>query len=173
MRKFKKVRLLERVGEGEQTCAQCCGLTFVQTQNMLGLKAYVQKYGQMSEDVALEEDHVEFEDWHLVIPFDRGNVNNLCCPEDVHCSGESRHSRFTCCPFCVAPVCIECQTHICKRTPELPPAALTNDMMIYYTPTEIYELNATVMELICASVCITSMFCVFIFRKDKQKQPCF
>ena len=58
MQSNEKVRLLERVGEGAQSCAQCCGLTFVQTQNMIGLKAYVQKYGQMSEDVALEEDHV-------------------------------------------------------------------------------------------------------------------
>ena len=32
-------------------------------------------------------------------------------------------------------------------------------MMIYYAPTELYKLNATVMEMICASVCITSMIC--------------
>ena len=50
---IERVRLLERVGEGEQSCAQFCGLTFVQTQTTLGLKAYVQKYGQMSDDVAL------------------------------------------------------------------------------------------------------------------------
>ena len=79
-------------------------MTFVQTQKVLGLKVYVQKCGQMSEDVALAEAHVEFEDWHLVIPFDQANVKCVCCPEDVHCSGESRHSRFTCCPYCVAPV---------------------------------------------------------------------
>ena len=55
---IEKVRLLERVGEGEQSCAHSCGLSLVQTQQMLGLKDCVQKYGQMSEDVALEEDHV-------------------------------------------------------------------------------------------------------------------
>ena len=45
----QSIRLLERVGEGEQEGAHFCGLTFVQTQNMLGLKVYVQKSGQMSE----------------------------------------------------------------------------------------------------------------------------
>ena len=119
----------------------------------------MQKHGQMSEEMALGEDNVEIVDWHIVVPFDTTTVNILCCPEDVHCKCEARHSPFTCCTSCVAPMCTECQSKLCKRTPELPPAAPTNDMMIYYAPTELYELNATVMEVICASVCITSMIC--------------
>ena len=38
-------------------------------------------------------------------------------------------------------------------------------MMIYDAPSELYELNATVMEITCASVCITSMIC-FTFEKQ-------
>ena len=41
----------------------------------------------------------------------------------------------------------------------MPPMALTNDMMIFYAPVEIYEERMTVMEMICSSVCITSMIC--------------
>ena len=39
----------------------------------------------------------------------------------------------------------------------MPPAALADDMIIYYAPTELYAENTTVMEMLCASVCITSM----------------
>merc|ERR1711884_125245 len=41
-----------------------------------------------------------------------------------------------------------------------PPArALSNDMMIFYAPKSIYEDKMTVLEMICSSVCITSMIC--------------
>ena len=46
----------------------------------------------------------------------------------------------------------------------MPLAALANDMMIYYAPAELYPEIVTVMEMICASVCITSMIC-FTFEK--------
>ena len=114
----------------------------------------MQKYGQMSEELALGEDHDEFADWHITVPFDTTSVDILCCPEDVHCEGEARDSPFACCTSCVAPMCTECHSKFCKQTPELPPAAPTNDMMLYYAPTELYELNATIMEVSCASVCI-------------------
>ena len=32
-------------------------------------------------------------------------------------------------------------------------------MMIFYAPRELYTEEMTVMEMICASVCITSMIC--------------
>ena len=98
------MRLLERVDQGGAESTEFCGLSPLQTENMLGLRTHVQKYGQISEDVALGEDHVEFADWHIVVPFDTTTVNILCCPEDVHCEGEARHSPFTCCTSCVTPV---------------------------------------------------------------------
>ena len=47
----------------------------------------------------------------------------------------------------------------------MPPAALANDMMIFYAPKELYTKKVTVMEMICASVCLTSMIC---FRLEKK-----
>ena len=41
----------------------------------------------------------------------------------------------------------------------MPPAALANDMMIFYAPRELYTKKVTIMEMICASVCLTSMIC--------------
>ena len=85
----------------------------------------------MSEDVALGEDQVELADWQLQVPFDIATVNILCCPEDVYCEGESQHDSSTCCTCFVAPMCTECQSNSYMHTPELSPAELTIDMMIY------------------------------------------
>ena len=53
--KLNKIRLLERVDQGGPEATTFCGLSPLQT--FFGLRTYVQKYGQMSEDVALGEDH--------------------------------------------------------------------------------------------------------------------
>ena len=64
------------------------------------------------------------------------------------------------------PVCTECATVVEKSWdifdglyPQPPPRALSNDMMIFYAPKSIYEDQMTVLEMICSSVCITSMIC--------------
>ena len=153
------VYILERLVQDEVENSTFCGLSCKQTEQIFGLSTYVEKYGQMSEDVRLDEEHDEFDDWRMEVPFDNTTVRILCCPEDVQCDNDIPHGRDTCCTRCVAPLCTECEQSLRKRTPELPQAGLTNDMMIYYAPTELYKLNATVMEMICASVCITSMIC--------------
>ena len=53
----------------------------------------------------------------------------------------------------------------------MPPAALTNDMMIFYAPRELYTMNVTVLELICASVCLTSMICFTLEAKYRKENP--
>jgi hypothetical protein len=156
---IQRIQLLSRVDQSESEAVRFCGLTRKQTEHIFGLSTYVQKYGEMNDEVHLNEHHEEFNDWRVEIPFDITNVTILCCPEDMHCDNDVQHSRDTCCPQCVAPLCTECENSLRKRTPELPQASLMNDMMIVYAPTELYKLNATVMEMICASVCITSMIC--------------
>ena len=47
----------------------------------------------------------------------------------------------------------------------LPPCALANDMMVYYAPRTLYSQQVTVMEMICASVCLTSMRCFSLEKK--------
>ena len=65
----------------------------------------------------------------------------------------------------VAPICQECATHIYSSEPSVPPAGLSNDMMIFYAPSILYEKNVSVMEMICASVCITSMISFTLEKK--------
>ena len=47
----------------------------------------------------------------------------------------------------------------------MPPAALVNDLMIFYAPRELYTQNVTILEMICASPCLTSMICFSLEKK--------
>ena len=93
----------------------------------------------------------------MTVPFAEEAIDILCCPEDHHCEeGCEKHRR--CCPKCELPVCRECERAMRQRgTAAMPPAALVNDLMIFYAPQELYTKRATVMEVICASTCLTSM----------------
>ena len=53
----------------------------------------------------------------------------------------------------------------------MPPMALTNDMMIFYAPRELYTQRVTVMEMMCASVCFTSMICFTLEWKYRNENP--
>ena len=55
-------------------------------------------------------------------------------------------------------------------TAALPPASLANDMMIYYAPAILYTEHVTIMEMICASVCLTSMICFSLEKKYRGKR---
>ena len=134
---------------------------------LFGLRKYCDAYGRMSESLKLEEDDTQFDDWHLRIAFGTEDVKVLCCPEDVKCrrlDGHD-HSSNECCSDRMAPVCKECEHDLDAKVPSLPPAALANDMMIYYAPTILYAQNVTMMEMVCSSVCITSMIC-FTWEKE-------
>ena len=37
---------------------------------------------------------------------------------------------------CVALICVDCPKKLLQRNPEMPPAAMTDDMMIYFAPSD-------------------------------------
>ena len=55
--------------------------------------------------------------------------------------------------------------------PKLPAAALPNDMMRFYAPRELYTESVTIIELLCASVCMTSMICFTLEAKYRNEDP--
>ena len=67
-------------------------------------------------------------------------------------------------------MCIECELVLAKTDPSMPPWYLGNDMMIFYAPRELYVLNVTVLEMICASSCITAMVCFTLEMKYRTQQ---
>ena len=128
---------------------------------------YCRQYGEVSSSVRLNEMSEEFDDWHMNVVLNDEQFKILCCPEDVQCRGVEgkHHSKQECCEKCLPPVCSECRFHLTDSKPTLPPSSLSNDMMIFYPPKMLYEEKVTMIELICSSVCITSIIC---FTLEKQ-----
>ena len=132
------------------------------TERFFGLKTYLDNYGaDPSGFYDLRRHMVEFEDWLLDVPFGSNLVRVMCCPEDRKCSRDSCKSGRVICNECQIPLCAQCRGHVYQEpAPALPPAALSNDMMVFYAPEELYaDGGLTVMEMICASPCITAMIC--------------
>jgi hypothetical protein len=105
----------------------------------------------------------EFEDWRVEVPFLSETVTLLCCPEDRRCESSTCASGAKVCPKCEVPVCHECLKYLNRDVwsscDKVPPQALVNDMMVFYGPTTLNSRGMTVVEMMCASVCITSMIC--------------
>ena len=68
----------------------------------------------------------------------------------------------------------ECEKGLVDRDGKytMPATALVNDLMIFHAPRELYRRRVTVMEMICASPCLTSMIC-FTLEKKYRGQRAF
>ena len=101
----------------------------------------------MTEPEVVSISASEFDDWKATVMFLEGEVEILCCPEDVQCKGKLQNHDEHFCPNCSVPICATCARAIFKTRPVLPPGALANDMMVYYAPKGIYEDQMTIMEM--------------------------
>jgi len=139
---------------------------------VLSLESYMAKYACCEPDGPdLSKHMIEFDDWQLDVPFPEGDLTILCCPEDRTCEVPDCQAGRRCCPKCKLPLCRECSSYLKKKTPSVPPAALANDMMVFYEPAELYTHQVTTMELLCASVCLTSMICFTLEAKYRRENP--
>ena len=142
------------------------------TESFLGYATYLSRYGmcQGTGQPNLRARPEEFEDWLVTVTLkDNTPIELLCCPEDKHCSSCTDPRR--CCKECQVPICVECATSLAAKPPRMPDAALSNDMMIFYAPVELYSNDVTVFEMICASACITAMICCTLELKHRKENP--
>ena len=125
---------------------------------VVGLEHFLNKYDQLDAPGKKLSDHETFASWKLRLP-GPDDVELLCCPEDHRCGAAPEHvAEGVLCEHCELPVCGECLDHLAQA--ELPPLSLANDMWTGYAPERIYAEEATVMELICASPCVTTLICM-------------
>lgn len=134
-------------------------MTLAQTRSNFGLETYLERYANLTNGFTLKDHLEDFEDWkvHLRLPHESFDI--LCCPEDKRCANSHPQHKYELCTRCEIPLCCHCASHTLQGEPKMPPTSLSNDMMIFYAPRELYEDRVTILELICASVCITSMIC--------------
>ena len=88
--------------------------------------------------------------------------------QDHRCHANPEHVDMKIlCPECEVPLGQACKEHLTSGS--LPPLSLANDMFTGYAPKRIYEEKVTVMELICASPCITALICISMEAKHRHQ----
>ena len=124
----------------------------------LSLERFLEKYDQLDVPGKKLSDSESFGSWKLRLP-GPGGAELLCCPEDHRCRAVPGHvEEGVLCEHCELPVCGGCLDHLARA--QLPPLSLANDMWTGYAPERIYAEEATAMELICASPCVTTLICM-------------
>ena len=126
-----------------------------------GLDNFIERYGHQSGFPDMGQHMAEFDDWQLTAPCKPRPLTILRCPEDRKCHSKCSKRRLgskTMRSECVSPVCNHCNDSLTnKEVPQMHVAALANDLMTCYAPSILYDEKVAVMELICASVCLTTM----------------
>ncbi|CAE7251314.1 pfh1 [Symbiodinium natans] len=141
--------ILESLDSKEETEARTNNL-----YKILSLQKYLDTYDTLAGDIKLSS-LTDFHNWQVNIP---GHGAVLCCPEDHQCTAHPEHpSLHTLCEKCEVPLCKDCAQHL--RKGQLPPLSLCNDMWTGFAPERLYKENVTVMEMICASPCVTTLIC--------------
>ena len=144
--------------------------TMSEVQVRFSVDAYLRDYQSEPGNGALDLERdawggTDFDDWFVAVPTSRGEVKILCCPEDQRCQNGCVE-KGAACPECTVPLCAECKVEVdtprrwrATAVPTVPRRSLANDLMAFYAPDRMYTEGMTVMEMICCSLCITSMIC--------------
>ena len=152
----------QTLGGADGTVLNC---STEELEKILGLETYKNRYAstELNNDAAARCMQLELLDWHVVVTCQQQRISLICCPEDRRCRACPAASQ-ECCERCEVPLCRFCRVDVMHRNTK-PPQALSNDLMVYYAPREVFELNATFMELVCASPCLTTMVCFSLEKK--------
>ena len=152
------------------TSATFLGRPLSEIANILGLDSFLEKYDRLEGDLKLTTFE-DFAHWRVRLPSNDGGEDGhflLCCPEDHRCAAHPQHVAEGClCEQCEVPLCGECHQRL--KAGKLPPLSLCNDMWTGYAPERLYAENVTVMEMICASPCVTTLICMSMearYRSD-------
>ena len=134
------------------------------------MQSYLEKYGglrEAGEKELFERRKAELDEWNMEVKYPSGSCRLLGCPEDKYCTNTSCMTGHDICEQCQIPQCHECKNSMYDKRGRavMPAAALANDMMIFYAPSILYTERVTVMEMVCASVCLTSMICFSLEKK--------
>ena len=103
-------------------------------------------------------------------PFDNGIVKVRCTPEDIVCFASVDRDVKIGCDKCEAPVYNGYSSTLFQQKPEIPFAALSNDMMILHAPEELYQHEATVMTCLCKR--LHHIHELFYIREAVSREPC-
>ena len=128
------------------------GLSEKAVAEIFAVDTYCEKYlyKDVTDDTVKDVRRGFLQDWTMIVD----GVEVLCCPEDVRCRTCANPVENGPCNLCKVPMCCECMSEVKRKG--MPQFALSNDMFFGYTPSIIYERQVTIIEMICASVCVAN-----------------
>ena len=159
------IRFSQLLQPNERGQVRFCGQAAETVARLLGRETYVSQYVDDADRVRRECMLRDLQHWQCKLAFPEGSVEIVCCPEDKQCRAGCLQD--TACAECWMPVCRHCRKQMQEQT--LPKEALANDLVVYYAPRELYEERVTMLELVCASPCMTSLIC---FSLEKKYRDC-
>lgn len=142
---------------------ECVGATREQVDSWFGYDTYWERYGQQHGNEAQALLQEQLQEWQTTLHYEAAApLRIICCPEDKLCS--RRCAPAVTCPKCRAPVCDFCWKAV-NNEKTMPATALANDMLMFFAPKMIYQMEVTFMELVCAGPCFTAMCCFSLEKK--------
>ena len=136
----------------------------VNLHQLLSRDKYFRRYDDLGGGVKLSEAN-DFKQWSAEIP---GLGKLLCCPEDLRCPANPQHSKErVLCEHCEVPLCQDCEKHLVEG--KLPRLSLCNDMWTGFAPERLHSEKITVMEMICASPCVTTLICMSMEARHRSE----
>ncbi|CAL1148725.1 unnamed protein product [Cladocopium goreaui] len=143
----------------DQDTGQFFGQSAEDLEKMLGFHTYHARYVSTLPADTQMNLQPELEQWTCNMSCPSYTIRVVACPEDKTCY--RRCSRESVCTCCEVPICFSCWKYVYRQRSK-PPAALSNDMLLGHPPREIYAEECTVLELLCASPCLTALTCFSI-----------
>ena len=126
---------------------------------LLGMSTYHARYVTTLPADMQPDLQSELAQWTCTIACAPYNMSMLACPEDKKCIRRCPSNRL--CTHCEIPMCTSCRTRIYRQRMK-PLEALSNDLFLGHPPSELYAQECTVLELLCASPCMTALTCFSI-----------
>ena len=126
---------------------------------LLGMSTYHTRYVTTLPAETQPGLQSELAQWTCTIACAPYNMSVLACPEDKRCIQRCPSNRL--CTHCEIPMCTSCRTRIYRQRMK-PLEALSNDLFLGHPPKELYEQECTMLELLCASPCMTALTCFSI-----------
>ena len=142
------------------------GQSSAATAATLGRDVFVARYVEETAGTRRESMLQDLQDWTCTLTFRESRVEIICCPEDKECRAGCTSAKA--CSQCWLPICRQCRTAM--GAGQMPQHALANDLVVYYAPRELYEERVTMMELVCASPCMTSLICFSLEKKYRNRR---
>ena len=134
------------------------GQTPERLEQSLGWTTFQERYIASLPETTQKVLRAQMDPWKCQLLCPGYALTLVGCPEDKRCERVRPCGSNRMCADCEVPLCTTCFRNL-YREQHKPPEALSNNMLLGHPPRELYANECTVLELLCASPCMTALTC--------------